>query len=235
MLKVFIHLFVRIFFLVVFYFLGLLPFLQFIYDLLGISNPSFIFADSLADSVDGISEGDVEQPFYKKVGFWVSVGVITIIVGLVAYVYLSQSDIPPSAPSTPAPSSAPVTEIDTGSRLLPTTNTFSDFESPTSFNITPSDSLDYGNTFKSTPSEITTLPHVQSGIQLGRAEDVLARRFGVPVLTSDIRRNPLLFNIFLRQLQEAKGMNDTAFHEWMNSREGFIAFARSAGLEEPMF
>ena len=70
---------------------------------------------------------------------------------------------------------------------------------------------------------VSTLPQVQSGVPLDTADNILARLYGVPVYTPDIHHNPILRNIFFRQVQESLGMNDEDFHTWLQSPSGFKA------------
>lgn len=129
----------------------------------------------------------------------------------------------------------------------PTTSTFVTFSEieallePNNTNL-PSPSLtlgsgsgSLGSTNLNTPSLVSTLPHVQSGVPLDTADNILTRPYGHPIYTSDIHRNPILRNIFFRQVQANLGMNDEEFHTWLESPSGFLALARSANLEEPMF
>ena len=62
-----------------------------------------------------------------------------------------------------------------------------------------------------------------TGVPLDTADNILARLYGVPVYTPDIHHNPILRNIFFRQVQESLGMNDEDFHTWLQSPSGFKA------------
>lgn len=137
-LKLYFNLTLKLLILVLSIFFGFYPFLSFICDIFEFNNPTLIFNDTSSidtDLVSSTNNPDIEEisdnnPFYKKTAFWISVGIICILVVGGVYYFYGTSSSPDFPKSNPEPINIQDNQLSTTIPLPPSPESTSSSDLP---------------------------------------------------------------------------------------------------------